>query len=202
MQFIAQRSVDPLHDCAFDVEISTDLKLYSLAFSNVWNWVLKNSFPLSVRSHTGRLRIGFVYLGSLNIDSSAAATFFPSLYVKARYAGTLKTRQLPAVDTYNYIFLLRTSKISISQTSILLVVYGFLGKRFLRGLCIMYASCVSSHSFIWVGVFCFLSLVCLPLAGAACLTAWWSLYKLENADGAAGSVYSFRKMTIRYPLAT
>ena len=30
--FIAQRSVDALHDRAFDVGISTDLKLYTLTF--------------------------------------------------------------------------------------------------------------------------------------------------------------------------
>jgi len=59
---------------------------------------------LSVRTHTGRLRIGFVYLGSRNIDSSATATLFPSLYVEVRYADILKTRQLPAVDTYNYYY--------------------------------------------------------------------------------------------------
>ena len=51
-------------------------------FSNVWSWVFKNSFPLSVRTHTGRLRIGFVYLGSRNIDSSAAATSFPVFVCK------------------------------------------------------------------------------------------------------------------------
>jgi len=32
VQFIAQSSVNTLHDCTFDVWISTDLKLVSLAF--------------------------------------------------------------------------------------------------------------------------------------------------------------------------
>jgi len=31
-QFIAQRSVDALHDRTFDVGISTDMKLYTLTF--------------------------------------------------------------------------------------------------------------------------------------------------------------------------
>jgi len=32
VQFIAQSPVDTLHDCAFDVGISTDLKLYTITF--------------------------------------------------------------------------------------------------------------------------------------------------------------------------
>ena len=76
-----------------------------LRFSSVWNWVFKNSFPLSVRSHTGRRRMDFVYLVSCNIVASAAATSFPIFVVEVRYADTLKTRQLPAVDTYNYYYI-------------------------------------------------------------------------------------------------
>jgi len=32
VQFIAQSSLDTLHDCTFDVRISTDLKIYTLTF--------------------------------------------------------------------------------------------------------------------------------------------------------------------------
>jgi len=35
VQFIAQSSVDALHDCAIDVRISTDLKLDPSRFSSV-----------------------------------------------------------------------------------------------------------------------------------------------------------------------
>ena len=122
-------------------------------------------------------------------------TLFLSLRVRVCYADTLKTRQLPVVNTYDchYVFNDNRSKISISKTSsILLTVYGFLGKRFLTGRCIVYASCVSSQAFTWPGVFSFV-FVCLLVAR---LTASRSLCKLENADGAAGSEYSLRNIAI------
>jgi len=140
-------------------------------------------------------------------------TLFPSFYVEVCCADILKTRQLPAVDTYNYYYIFqgRQSKISISRTSsILLTLYGFLGKHFLRGLCNVYASCVPNHAFIWPDVFCFSFVrllgawlratfrsVCGPDKAAAagvfiCLlvaaTACCSVRKLENADVAEGSV--------------
>jgi hypothetical protein len=36
---------------------------------------------------------------------------FPSLYVEVRYADILKTRQLPAVDTYNYYYIFQEFQI-------------------------------------------------------------------------------------------
>ena len=48
--FIAQRSVDALHDRAFDVGISTDLKLYTLTFWRLLKLGIQKLFSL-IRTH-------------------------------------------------------------------------------------------------------------------------------------------------------
>ena len=73
-------------------------------FSKVWNWVFKNSKPLSVRTHTGRLRIGFVYLGSWNIDSSAAATSFPVFVRRGTLCKYFQNKSITCSRSNYYIF--------------------------------------------------------------------------------------------------
>ena len=65
VQFISYGSLDSFDDQAFDIGVPTDLKLYALALQQLLKRLIKEFFPLSVRTQTGRLLKGYENGGHL-----------------------------------------------------------------------------------------------------------------------------------------
>lgn len=141
-----------------------------------------NSFPLSVHTQMGRLRIGFEYLTSLNMVGNA---FVTALLVLGMWHDMQEFGK--DVDHSRYLtpllYLLRprTSTRSHSHTSLIFTMYGFLGKRLCTFLCIVWASCSSSQYLI---------------ASGGLLVACCNFFKVPNEEGRAGSYYSLLAISL------
>ena len=119
-----------------------------------WNDLFKNSFPLSVRTQTGRHRIGFKYLG--------VVTALPVLLISGMNCKNLEKHLLQLVDIWRRRYIcwgpgprpdhIPTRHLYYSQCR---------GSReyVFAPLCNVYASCFNSHALISAGaVFCLLVL--------------------------------------------
>jgi len=99
VQFIAQSSVDTLHKCTFDVGISRLETLYPQVLVTLEIGYSETLSPY-LYAHTRAVYVWFCVFWVLKCRFECSRNLFPSLYVKARYSDTLKTRRLPALIPY------------------------------------------------------------------------------------------------------